>query len=57
MNKNITNYNHKGQCHGYQEWYYMRTIMKLWYRGNMKNGNFIGYTEDHHIKRIHFHLL
>ena len=57
MNKNITNFNHKGQYHGYQEWYYMRTIMKLWYRGNMKNGNFIGYTEDHHIKRIHFHLL
>jgi len=44
MKKNIKNYNDKNQWHGYQEWY---VINGLLLRGNMKNGEFIGYVEDH----------
>ena len=45
-NKDIKNKNDKGQYHGYQEWWrHVRPKIQL--RGNMKNGNFIGYVEDH----------
>ncbi len=56
MNKNITNYNHKGQYHGYQEWYYMRTIMKLRCRGNYKNDKPVGYSEWHGVEKTRFYI-
>ncbi len=41
---NITNYNSKGDYHGYQERY---LFYELWYRKNTKNGFRIGYSEQH----------
>jgi hypothetical protein len=44
--KDIKNYNDKGKEHGYQEWWrYIDSTIQL--RGNMKNGDCIGYVEDH----------
>jgi hypothetical protein len=43
MNKDIDNYNDKGEHHGYQQWY---DIHGLWYRGTWKNDKPIGYTES-----------
>ena len=48
-NKEIKNYNDKGQFHGYQEWYWYNND-KLWFRGNFKNKILIGYNENH----LHF---
>ena len=45
MKKQIRNYNKKGQEHGYQELYYDINLLII--RGNMKNGNEIGYEECH----------
>lgn len=45
MDKEIRNKNNKGKHHGYQEWYH--TNNKIVLRGNMKNGDCIGYVEDH----------
>ena len=42
--KEISNINQKGENHGYQEWY-TPTSNKLWYRGNYKNDEEIGYVE------------
>ena len=41
--KNIATKNSKGQYHGYQQWYWLDG--KINYRGNRKNGEFIGYQE------------
>ena len=55
MNNDIININSKYQeLHGYQEWYYCN---KLGYRGNMKNGNEIGYGEFHGVRTIIFHII
>ena len=43
--KEITNINQKGEYHGYQE-RYSPTSNKLWYRGNYKNDEQIGYVES-----------
>ena len=43
MRESIRNYN-KGLNHGYQEVYWGN---KLSYRTNFKNGNLIGYCENH----------
>jgi hypothetical protein len=59
MNEDITNYNNKGKFHGYQERYsyYDYEQYKLWARANFKNGNRIGYLEDHHIKQTNYHII
>ena len=44
MNKEIHNYNDKGDYHGYNEWY---LTDKIWARGNYKNGKVIAYHEFH----------
>ena len=54
MNKQIDNYNDKGQPHGYNQWcdsigYYNNG---LWYRGNFKNNQQIGYHEVNTISSI-----
>jgi hypothetical protein len=54
MDKAITNYNDKRQYHGYQETYNWNK--KIWYRGNWKNKDFIGYLEDHNVKQTNFHI-
>ena len=47
----INNVNNKGRHNGYQEWHifnYDYTITnkdKVWFRGNVKNGQKIGYIE------------
>jgi len=43
MKKNIEKFNDKGEHHGYQEWC---DNHGLWYRGNFKNNQPIGYTES-----------
>lgn len=50
--KDIDPKNSKGHYHGYQQWYWN----KLWVRANYKNGNMIGYEEDHGIKKTNFHI-
>jgi hypothetical protein len=45
MKKEIKNHNQKGENHGYQQWY-APTSNKLWYRGNYKNDEQIGYVES-----------
>jgi len=49
----ITNYNSKGQLHGYQELY---NVYGLFYRGNWKNKNQIGYHEWHNSKIIRYFI-
>ena len=53
MNKDIRNYNNKGQYHGYYELYFRN---KLSYRLNYKNDNEIGYEELHVRKKTYFHI-
>jgi len=45
LDKRIRNHNSKGECHGYQEIYYVNG--KLSFRANFKNGSGIGYVEMH----------
>jgi hypothetical protein len=52
--KDIRNYNSKGQHHGYQETYYVDV---LWYRGNLKNDNFMNYVESHNWKETKFYII
>lgn len=40
--RDIRTKNEKGHEHGYQEWYIDN---ELWYRGNYKHGEEIGYAE------------
>ncbi len=59
MNKDVDNYNSKGQHHGYQEWYYDGN---LWCRFNAKNGKWDGYREWYgegygKIKELRFYIL
>ena len=42
MRRDIRNFNTKGQRHGYQEWH--TNVNQLWYKGNHKNGQPIGYS-------------
>lgn len=46
MRKEIENRNNLDQHHGYQEWYNQFNY-KLQLRGCFKQGNLIGYVEDH----------
>ena len=57
MNKNITNYNNKNQSHGYQELYMSKQSNTLWYRGNTKNNESIGYEECHFIKQTRYNII
>ena len=43
MKQEIFNINNKSQYHGYQEWYYDN---KLFFRGNFKDDEEIGYVES-----------
>ena len=45
MKKDIRNYNHKNQYHGYQEIYNWNNVIFL--RANYKNNNPVGYEEWH----------
>lgn len=45
MNKEIYNKNDKHVLHGYQEWYECKN--KLWLRCTYKNGQPVGYYENH----------
>lgn len=56
MNKDITNYNSKGEWHGYQERYWDKECNTLWYRTNYKNGSLIGYEEYHLIKQTRYYI-
>jgi len=40
--KEISQYDSKGEHHGYQEWF---SIGNLWFRGVYKHGDEIGYNE------------
>ena len=53
---NITNYNSKGEWHGYQERYMDKKCNTLWYRGNTKNNDSIGYEEYHLIKQTRYYI-
>ena len=54
MNKDIKNYNSKGEWHGHQEWYYNNG--KVAHRGTSKNTRDIGYNEWHSSKRTEYHI-
>ena len=57
--KEITNYNSKGDYHGYQQWYgYQEWYTdRLSFRGNYKNNERIGYTEYHGTKQTRFNII
>ena len=42
----IENHNEKNEMHGYQQWVSFNEFKELWFRGNFKNDNEIGYTEQ-----------
>ena len=52
MNKDIANYNNKGELHGFQciydKNYYDGSYKELAARGNFKNNSPSGYYETHH---------
>ena len=50
--KDIITQNYKGQYHGYQEWY----GYTLYYRGNVKHNESIGYTEYNRAKKTNFYI-
>lgn len=52
--KNITNYNSKGEYHGYQEWY--SNSKNILIRSNYKNHKPIGYEEYPYSKRTNFYI-
>ena len=52
--KDIRNINPRGQSHGYQEWYGYHELI---YRGNYKNNERIGYTENHYSKKTNFYII
>ena len=52
-NKDITNFNSKGQWYGYQEWY---CDNELWFRGNMKFNLKTGYIEYHWTKQTEYNI-
>ena len=53
MKKDIENRNDKGQYHGYQEWYGNN---ELWHRGKYKNGQAVGYYENHTFEQTNFYI-
>jgi hypothetical protein len=55
MNKDITNYNTKGQLHGYLE-RYSPTSYKCFIRSKFKNNDWIGYSERHDHKITEFYI-
>ena len=54
MNKDIINFNKKGQYHGYHEWY---SYGKMSHRGNWRNNRIIGYAEWHRFNQIFFYII
>jgi len=52
-NKDIDNFNKKGNYHGYQEWYWFD---ELTLRCNYKNGLEIGYQECHFTKQTRYRI-
>jgi hypothetical protein len=56
MKTNIENKNHRGQYHGYQEWY--GEDNGLAFRSTCKNNLYIGYSEAHlkFIKQTYFNI-
>ena len=52
--EDMTNYNSKGQFHGYQERYHYDN--KLMVRGNSKNGLDVGYQEWHNVKETEYYI-
>lgn len=53
MNKEIISINYKREFHGYQEWY---SKDKLYFRGEFKNDNKIGYTESFETTRTRYYI-
>jgi hypothetical protein len=53
-NKSIAPYNSNNEHHGYQEWYLPSGRLEL--RGNMKNGDEIGYEEWHNYEETNFYI-
>lgn len=57
MNKDIDNYNNKGELHGYQERYLIGIKNVLLIRTNIANNKIIGYYELHgYKKKTRFHI-
>ncbi len=54
MKKDITNFNYKGQCHGYHEWYLSN---KLALRCTYKNSIAIGYEEWHNQLQTRYYII
>jgi len=54
MKDDIRNNNTKGQCHGYQEWYWHNGEFYL--RGVWKNGQLHRYQERHSSKQTSYHI-
>jgi len=52
--RNIYNKNNKNQFHGYQERYDFNN--KIYYRGNYKHNNEIGYEEHHGVKETAYYI-
>ena len=52
--RDINNYNHMGQYHGYQEQYGLYHDLAL--RGKSKNDDEIGYEEWHYKKQTNFYI-
>ena len=52
----ITNKNHKGQLHGYQEWYSGNGNGTLLLRGYLKHNESIGYEEWCSYKKTNFYI-
>ena len=55
MKEDVTNLNSKEQYHGYQEWYQQYSYA-LWYRGNTKNSQYLGYGEFHMNKETTYYI-
>ena len=53
MNKDILNYNSKGEPHGYQQSFY---VNKLLFRATYKNMKYLGYREWHGMKQTEFYI-
>lgn len=54
MNKNINNFNHKYEYHGYQEWYFSSKNLSV--RVNYINAKRIDYCEYHYTKNTIFYI-
>lgn len=54
MKETTYNLNNKGEFHGYVFIYH---LCELYYRGNYKNGNLIGYSESHGSKGTRYNII